>query len=96
MILNRLVTESVNRNLNMGVELKLNKVFLHFISIFDDFQSRVHMFEKKMKTKKTLFNFQLHSTHYSANATPHCNDDLNKINEQRNLMINSSKWMSWL
>ena len=23
--------------------------------------------------------------------TPHCNDDLNNINEQRNLMINSSK-----
>ena len=24
-------------------------------------------------------------------STPHCNDDLNNINEQRNLMINSSK-----
>ena len=26
-------------------------------------------------------------------ATPHCNDDLNKINEHDELMTNSSKWM---
>ena len=28
--------------------------------------------------------------------TPHCNDDLYKINEQRSHMINSSKRMPWL
>ena len=29
-------------------------------------------------------------------VTPHCNDDLNKINEHDEPMINSCKWMVWL
>ena len=53
----------------MGVEDKLNKVFLHFFAIFDDFSKWSelkygHKFGKKMK--KTLFN--LPSTHFSANS----------------------------
>ena len=32
----------------------------------------------------------------AAVLTPHCNDDLNKINEQDEPKKNSNKWMIWL
>ena len=50
-----------------------------------------------IRQSSPLLSFgKISSIHFYLLVTPHCNDDLNKINELRNLMINSSKLMPWL
>ena len=48
-----------------------------------------------MRGEKTAKNNN-HKKILTLKRTTHCNDDLNKINEHDEPMINSSKWMLWL